>query len=47
MNTASTPKSTGPDIAGQIAYAMRSMGVSPIPRNYSLFTKPISARTRR
>lgn len=37
MNTASTPKSTGPDIAGQIAYAMRSMGVSPIPRNYSLF----------
>lgn len=37
MNTASTPKTTGPDIAGQIAYAMRSMGVSPIPRNYSLF----------
>ncbi|MBM7324015.1 GGDEF domain-containing protein, partial [Agrobacterium sp. S2] len=37
MNTASTPKTTGPDIAGQIAHAMRSMGVSPIPRNYSLF----------
>ncbi|MGG2475316.1 GGDEF domain-containing protein, partial [Rhizobium sp. BR5] len=37
MNTASTPKTTGPDIAGQIAYAMRTMGVSPIPRNYSLF----------
>ncbi|MDS7597176.1 GGDEF domain-containing protein [Agrobacterium tumefaciens] len=37
MNTVSTPKATGPDIAAQITYAMRSMGVSPIPRNYNLF----------
>ncbi len=26
-----------PDVAGQITYAMRSMGVAPIPRNYELF----------
>ncbi len=26
-----------PDIAAQVTYAMRSMGVSPIPRNYELF----------
>jgi len=37
MNTVSTPKATGPDIAAQITHAMRSMGVSPIPRNYQLF----------
>lgn len=26
-----------PDIAAQVTYAMRTMGVSPIPRNYELF----------
>jgi diguanylate cyclase len=26
-----------PDIAAQVTYAMRQMGVSPIPRNYELF----------
>lgn len=37
MNTASMTKTQGPDIAGQITYAMKTMGVSPIPRNYELF----------
>jgi len=37
MNTATAPKAQVPDIAGQITYAMRSMGVAPIPRNYELF----------
>jgi diguanylate cyclase len=37
MSTVTTPKAQVPDIAGQITYAMRSMGVAPIPRNYSLF----------
>lgn len=37
MNTVTTPKAQVPDIAGQITYAMRSMGVAPIPRNYNLF----------
>lgn len=31
------PKAQVPDVAGQITYAMRSMGVAPIPRNYELF----------
>ncbi|KQO81230.1 GGDEF domain-containing protein [Rhizobium sp. Leaf262] len=35
MTTPSTPK--GPDIASQILFAMRNMGVVPIPRNYNLF----------
>jgi diguanylate cyclase len=35
--TASAPKAQIPDVAGQITYAMRSMGVAPIPRNYELF----------
>lgn len=35
MNTTSTPKA--PDIAAQIIFAMRNMGVVPIPRNYNLF----------
>jgi diguanylate cyclase len=37
MNTAAAPKAHIPDVAGQITYAMRSMGVAPIPRNYELF----------
>lgn len=37
MNTAVAPKVQIPDVAGQITYAMRSMGVAPIPRNYELF----------
>ncbi len=35
MSTTSTPKA--PDIAAQIIFAMRNMGVVPIPRNYNLF----------
>jgi diguanylate cyclase len=31
------PKVQVPDIAAQVTYAMRQMGVSPIPRNYELF----------
>ena len=37
MEMTATPKAHVPDIAGQISYAMRTMGVSPIPRNYELF----------
>lgn len=37
MTTASTPKAQNPDIGAQISYAMRTMGVAPIPRNYELF----------
>lgn len=37
MNTAATPKAQVPDIAAQITFAMRTMGISPIPRNYELF----------
>lgn len=37
MSTAIAPKAQTPDVAGQITYAMRSMGVAPIPRNYELF----------
>lgn len=37
MNTATTPKAQVPDIAAQITFAMRSMGIAPIPRNYELF----------
>lgn len=33
----SQPKVQVPDIAAQVTYAMRSMGVPPIPRNYELF----------
>lgn len=36
MNTA-PPRPQSADLAAQIAFAMRSMGVSPIPRNYELF----------
>ncbi|MBB4954083.1 diguanylate cyclase [Agrobacterium vitis] len=37
MNTTSTPKAPGLDIAAQITFAMRSMGLPPLPRNYELF----------
>jgi diguanylate cyclase len=37
MTTVVAPKAQVPDVAGQITYAMRSMGVAPIPRNYELF----------
>ncbi|MCM2475737.1 diguanylate cyclase [Rhizobium sp. CG5] len=37
MNTAATPKAQVPDIAAQITFAMRTMGIPPIPRNYELF----------
>ncbi|KAA1178729.1 GGDEF domain-containing protein [Rhizobium tropici] len=37
MSTAIAPKAHNPDVAGQITYAMRSMGIAPIPRNYELF----------
>jgi diguanylate cyclase len=37
MNTAYPPRLNNPDLATQIAYAMRTMGISPIPRNYNLF----------
>lgn len=36
MNMAQ-PKIQVPDIAAQVSYAMRQMGVAPIPRNYELF----------
>jgi diguanylate cyclase len=31
------PKIQVPDVAAQVSYAMRQMGVAPIPRNYELF----------
>jgi diguanylate cyclase len=37
MNTAFPPRLHNPDLATQIALAMRTMGISPIPRNYNLF----------
>lgn len=37
MSTVMASKAQIPDVAGQITYAMRSMGVAPIPRNYELF----------
>ncbi|QRM55692.1 GGDEF domain-containing protein [Sinorhizobium sp. BG8] len=37
MNTAGAQRVQVPDIAAQVSYAMRIMGVSPIPRNYELF----------
>ncbi len=37
MTTVSAPKTQPGDLIGQIIYAVRSMGVSPIPRNYQLF----------
>jgi diguanylate cyclase len=37
MTSAVAPKGAPSEIAGHIMQAMRSMGVSPIPRNYQLF----------
>jgi diguanylate cyclase len=37
MNTPGAQKVQVPDIAAQVTYAMRIMGVAPIPRNYELF----------
>ena len=38
MSTAAVGrKQAVPDVAGQVTYAMRTMGVAPIPRNYQLF----------
>jgi diguanylate cyclase len=37
MTTVSAPKAQPTDLMGQIILAVRSMGVSPIPRNYNLF----------
>lgn len=37
MNTAVAQKVQVPDIAAQVTYAMRVMGIAPIPRNYELF----------
>jgi diguanylate cyclase len=37
MSTVIAPRAQIPDVAGQITYAMRAMGVAPIPRNYELF----------
>lgn len=37
MAAAAAQKIQVPDIAAQITYAMRIMGVSPMPRNYELF----------
>ena len=37
MTTVTAPKEQSGDLIGQIIYAVRSMGVAPIPRNYQLF----------
>ncbi|MFN7023545.1 MAG: GGDEF domain-containing protein [Pseudorhizobium sp.] len=37
MATAGAPKAQANDVIGQIVYALRTMGVAPIPRNYQLF----------
>lgn len=37
MTTATAPKAQSNDLISQIIYAVRSMGVAPIPRNYQLF----------
>ena len=37
MQSATSGKIQMPDIAAQVTYAMRMMGVSPIPRNYELY----------
>lgn len=37
MSTAEALKTQVPDVASQVVYAMRAMGVPPIPRNYELF----------
>lgn len=37
MTTGTAPKAQSGDLMSQIVYAVRSMGVAPIPRNYQLF----------
>ena len=37
MNTPVAQKVQVPDIAAQVTYAMRVMGIAPLPRNYELF----------
>ena len=37
MTTAGAPTAQATDVVGQIVYALRTMGVAPIPRNYQLF----------
>lgn len=37
MATANAPKAQATDVVGQIVYALRTMGVAPMPRNYQLF----------
>ena len=37
MTTANAPKAQTADVMSQIIYAVRSMGVAPVPRNYQLF----------
>ncbi len=37
MSTVVASKAQVPDVAGQVTYAMKAMGVAPIPRNYELF----------
>ncbi|MCB5200887.1 GGDEF domain-containing protein [Neorhizobium sp. T786] len=37
MTTPTAPKAQSNDVVGQIVYALRTMGVAPIPRNYQLF----------
>ena len=37
MTTATAPKAQAADVMSQIIYAVRTMGIAPIPRNYHLF----------
>ncbi|PYE28258.1 diguanylate cyclase [Rhizobium sp. PP-WC-2G-219] len=37
MQPATSPKGQAPDIAAQVTFAMRIMGIAPIPRNYELY----------
>jgi diguanylate cyclase len=37
MTTLTAPKAQPNDVVGQIVFALRTMGVAPIPRNYQLF----------
>ncbi|WEX75983.1 GGDEF domain-containing protein [Sinorhizobium numidicum] len=37
MQTATSNRTPVPDVAAQVAHAMRMMGVAPIPRNYELY----------
>ncbi|HEX2146395.1 MAG TPA: GGDEF domain-containing protein [Pseudorhizobium sp.] len=37
MVVANAPKAQATDVVGQIVYALRTMGIAPLPRNYQLF----------